>query len=77
MPRIRCLYLDCNFLDDNYCTAVKVEIDPDMGCATYLPVGEGDLLDDDEWDTEDDDEYAGWDTEDIDEDFSDDDEDDW
>ncbi len=64
MPRIRCLYLDCNFLDDSYCTAPNVEIDPDLGCATYVPMGEDVLLDDEEW--EEDDDYAGWETEDID-----------
>ena len=79
MPRIRCLYMDCNFLDDNYCTAPTVEIDPDLGCSTYLPLGEADLVDDDEWEDEDED-FAGWNTEDIDDDFDDaddDEEEDW
>jgi hypothetical protein len=70
MPRIRCLYIDCNFLDDNYCTAPSVEIDPDLGCATYVPLGDEAL--DDDW--EEDDGYDGWNTEDIDED---EDTDDW
>ncbi|MBL6962134.1 MAG: hypothetical protein ISR59_13590 [Anaerolineales bacterium] len=43
MPRIRCLYHDCLFLDDNLCTAPSVEIDPDLGCTTHSPAG-GDLL---------------------------------
>ncbi|MBT3338780.1 MAG: hypothetical protein HN855_06855 [Anaerolineae bacterium] len=75
MPRIRCLYMDCNFLDDSYCTAPSVEIDPDLGCATYVPLGE--VLDD-EWD--DDEGYDAWETEDIsksDGDDDDDDEEDW
>jgi hypothetical protein len=38
MPRIRCHYTDCVFLDESYCSAAAVEIDPDTGCATYSPV---------------------------------------
>jgi hypothetical protein len=37
MPRIRCHYIDCVFLDDGYCSAAAVEIDPDTGCATFSP----------------------------------------
>jgi hypothetical protein len=40
MPRIRCHYLDCVFVDDGYCGAAAVELDPDTGCATYSPTGE-------------------------------------
>jgi len=55
MPRIRCAYEDCAFLDEHYCTAVEVEFDPDHGCLTYKPMtevldswqDEDDLLDDD------------------------------
>ncbi len=35
MARIRCHYLDCAFLDEGYCSAAQVELDPDTGCATY------------------------------------------
>jgi len=35
MPRIRCHYLDCVFLDDGYCSAAAIELDPDTGCLTY------------------------------------------
>ncbi len=53
MPRIRCAYEDCVFLDDHYCTAPQVEITPEQGCLTYKPLAEAeDLLDD--WDDEDD-----------------------
>lgn len=62
MPRIRCLYLDCVFLDDNFCTASSVEIDPDLGCATYSPIEGGAV--DGKWD--DDESLDDWDTEDID-----------
>jgi hypothetical protein len=37
MPRIRCHYADCVFIDDGYCSAAAVEIDPDTGCTTYSP----------------------------------------
>ena len=40
MPRIKCHYIDCVFLDDGYCSAAAVEIDPDTGCATYSPSDE-------------------------------------
>jgi hypothetical protein len=51
MPRIRCHYIDCVFLDDGYCGAAAVEIDPDNGCNTYSQSSR--LLDEDEWDEED------------------------
>ena len=50
MPRIRCHYLDCIFLDEGYCSAAAVEIDPDTGCATYAP--SEDSIDDEEWEDE-------------------------
>lgn len=55
MPRIRCHYIDCVFLDDGYCGAAAVEIDPDMGCMTYArtdDIGGEDDWDDDEEDLE-------------------------
>ncbi len=72
MPRIRCRYLDCLFLDDGYCSAAAVEIDPDTGCATYSPNEEA--ADKEEWDEED--ELEEWDEEEI-EDEEEDDLDDW
>lgn len=48
MPRIRCHYLDCAFLDDGYCSAAAVELDPDTGCMTYSPNAE--VSSEDEWD---------------------------
>ncbi|GAB4504688.1 MAG: hypothetical protein Fur0043_16820 [Anaerolineales bacterium] len=73
MPRIRCHYLDCVFIDDGYCSAAAVEIDPDAGCATYSPLE--DANEDNEWI---DDELEEWedDTEEEDEDLWLDDEDD-
>ncbi len=50
MPRIRCHYLDCVFLDEGYCSAAAVEIDPDAGCMTYSPTSE--VAADEDWDEE-------------------------
>jgi hypothetical protein len=56
MARIRCHYLDCAFLDEGYCSAAQIELDPDTGCATYSPNAEAtanedweDTNDDEEW----------------------------
>jgi len=38
MPRIRCHYEDCIFLEEGYCGAAAVELDPDQGCLTYSSV---------------------------------------
>jgi len=56
MPRIRCHYSDCIFIDDGYCSAAAVEIDPDTGCATYAPneeAAEAEEWDEEEWEEED------------------------
>jgi hypothetical protein len=58
MPRILCNYLDCIFLEERYCSAASVEIDPDSGCLTYKQTSglaiedweDDDDLDEDEWD---------------------------
>jgi len=64
MPRIRCHYSDCIFVDEGYCSAAAVEIDPDTGCATYSPgdsaAAEG------EWDEEE--ELEEWEDEEEEED---------
>ena len=49
MARIRCHYVNCVFLDEGYCTAAAVEIDPDTGCATFTEFEEAS---EDEWDEE-------------------------
>ncbi len=51
MPRIRCHYQDCVFIDEGYCGAAGVEFDPDMGCMTYSRINGLDSEDD--WDDED------------------------
>jgi len=62
MPRIRCRYLDCIYLDDGFCSSEKVDIDPDEGCVTFTLVGEAGVEEDWEdekieeiWDVEEDD----------------------
>lgn len=72
MPRIRCHYTDCIFLDEGYCSAAAVELDPDTGCATYSPNEEAMENDDweddlDEWDDEELEEEEEWLDEDEDE----------
>ncbi|MEN6480773.1 MAG: hypothetical protein ABFD29_01150 [Anaerolineaceae bacterium] len=70
MPKIRCHYLDCGFLDDGYCSAALVELDPDKGCITYAPTA--DVNPDDSWDDEEEEELEEW--EDLEEDSEEDDE---
>jgi len=47
MPRIRCNYVGCVFLDQGYCSAAAAEIDPDEGCLTFTP--EGEITSDQAW----------------------------
>jgi hypothetical protein len=58
MPRIRCHYVDCVFLDDGYCSAAAIEIDPDVGCMTYSRAD--DIEDEKDWDDEEE-ELEEWD----------------
>ncbi|MCX6054841.1 MAG: hypothetical protein NTZ74_08010 [Chloroflexi bacterium] len=50
MPRIKCHYLDCAFLDEGICSAGMVELDPDTGCKTYSASAEASTEED--WDEE-------------------------
>jgi hypothetical protein len=63
MPRIRCHYIDCVFLDDGYCGAAAIEVDPDMGCMTYSRAD--DISPEEEWDE--DEELEEWEEADIEE----------
>ena len=67
MPRIRCHYIDCVFLDDGYCGAAAIEVDPDVGCMTDSRAD--DLDTEEEWEEEEE-EADEW--EDIDADDEDD-----
>lgn len=73
MPRIRCFYQDCIHLEDGFCSAPVVEIDPDVGCRTYTQSGQA-FLDEDDWDEE---ELDDWENDFDDDDWLDDDEDDY
>ena len=71
MPRIKCHYVDCVFLDEGYCSAAAVEVDPDTGCVTYSPAdgtatAKADEWDEDseEWEDEDAEEDDDWEEED-------------
>lgn len=63
MPRIRCHYIDCVFLDDGYCGAAAVEFDPDVGCMTYSRADDAEAEKD--WDEEEE-ELDDWDEIDVD-----------
>ena len=64
MPRIRCHYIDCVFLDDGYCGAAAIEVDPDVGCMTYSRAGDLDV-EGEEWEEEED--LEEWEDADVDE----------
>lgn len=79
MPRIRCRYEDCVFLEEGYCGAAAIELEPELGCLTYTRVDEAGEADaekleadefEDEWDEEEDELYEDdeeddtWDEED-------------
>lgn len=61
MPRIRCHYMDCVFIDEGYCSAAAVELDPDTGCATYSPTDAAAAGDD--WDKDKEEELDEWEDE--------------
>jgi len=63
MPRIRCHYADCVFLDEGYCSAAAVEFDADTGCATYSPNEEA-ASNNEDWEEE---ELEEWEEDDADE----------
>jgi hypothetical protein len=64
MPRIRCHYVDCVFLDDGYCGAAAIEVDPDVGCMTFTRADEGEA--EDEWEDEEE-ELDEWEDAEVDE----------
>ena len=50
MPKVKCRYYDCVYLEDNICGAAAVELDPEEGCLTYKRLDE---VSDEDWDDED------------------------
>jgi hypothetical protein len=49
MPRIRCRYIDCVYLEDGFCGAPTIDLDPDEGCMKYTRIGEAA---EDDWEDE-------------------------
>lgn len=66
MPRIKCHYIDCVFVDEGYCSAAAVEIDPDTGCNTYSPSEdmEDEWEEENEWEEEEEEDDDLWDDDD-------------
>lgn len=58
MPRIRCHYIDCVFLDDGYCGAAAIEVDPDVGCMTFARADDTEA--EAEWEDDDEAELEEW-----------------
>jgi hypothetical protein len=54
MPRIRCHYDDCVFLEEGHCGAAAVELEPETGCVTYSQADAPEV--EEEWDELEDDE---------------------
>ena len=52
MLRIRCHYEDCIFLEDGYCGAAAIELEPEAGCLTYTRVDEAEDKVADDWEEE-------------------------
>lgn len=74
MPKVKCRYFDCVYLEDSICGAAAIEIDPEEGCLTYARLDE--MPDDDDW--EDDEELEElWDEDADAELFIDEEDDDW
>jgi hypothetical protein len=72
MPRIRCRYIDCIYLEDGFCGAPTVELDPDEGCLKYTLLGE--VPEDEDWEEE---EVEIWDADEGDLYLDDEEEDEW
>jgi hypothetical protein len=71
MPRIRCRYIDCIYLEAGFCGTDQIELDQEMGCLTYAQEEE-DLPKEAEWEEEEELEEEEWE-EDLDEEFDDED----
>jgi hypothetical protein len=79
MPRIRCRYVDCIYLESGFCGTDQIDLDPELGCLTYTQEEE-EALPKEAWEEEEvleeEEEEEEWDEEDLeDEEFEDFDED--
>lgn len=52
MPKIHCRFVDCVFLEEGFCGAEIVEIDPDESCLTYTSIDDIAMVDDEDWEEE-------------------------
>lgn len=85
MPRIRCRYVDCIYLESGFCGTDQIDLDPELGCLTYTQEEEDLTIDkEEEWEEGKvlDDEEEEWDEEEIEDEELDDedldeDEEDW
>ena len=44
MPRIRCNYEGCIYLEGNFCTSSEIELDQELGCLTFSQVEEEEIV---------------------------------
>jgi hypothetical protein len=51
MPRIRCAYYECVYLERGFCGAEEIDLDPEEGCLTFTQI-EDLALDDEDWEEE-------------------------
>ena len=89
MPRIRCRYVDCIYLESGFCGTDQIDLDPELGCLTYTQEEEDLGIDkEEEWeeakvlDEEEEEEDEEWDEEELEDEELDDedldeDEEDW
>ena len=84
MPRIRCRYVDCIYLESGFCGTDQIDLDPELGCLTYTQEEEDLGIDkEEEWeedkvlDEEEEEEEEEWDEEELDDEDLDEDEEDW
>ncbi len=53
MPRIRCRYIDCIFLESSFCGTDQIDLDPELGCLTYTQEEEDSAVGkEEEWEEE-------------------------
>ena len=80
MPRIRCRYVDCIYLESGFCGADQIDLDPELGCLTFAQEEEDLVIEkEEEWEEEqvlDGEEDEDWDEDELEEELDEDDEDD-
>ena len=82
MPRIRCRYVECIYVEAGFCGTDQIDLDPELGCLTFTQEEEDLPIDkEEEWEEEqgldEDEEWEEDELEDLDEDDLDEDDEDW